>query len=249
MRLTVLGSSASYADAGRACAGHLVRSENVAVLFDCGNGVIANLGRVMDPLDLDAVFITHEHIDHFADIYALQAAIRYAPDGPRPPMPLYVPPGLFERMGAVLSEHGRAEFAEAFVVRELEADGVISVGGLSIRPREVDHVEPTFALVAMDDVATLCYTADTAPGEAVRAAAHGVDVLLAEATLPPAYRGRVPHMTPAEAAELATEANVRTLVLTHLWPAVDRLAAAREAREIFSGRVIVADELFDLTFP
>ncbi|MDO9557551.1 MAG: MBL fold metallo-hydrolase [Coriobacteriia bacterium] len=249
MRLTVLGSAASFADAGRACSGHLIRSGETAVLFDCGNGVLSNLGKVMDPLALDAVFITHEHVDHFADVYALQAALRYAPDGPRPPMPLHVPPGLFERMGAVLSQRGRIELAEAFLVRELEEDRVIGIGDLTVIPHKVDHVEPTFALVAIDDGAMLCYTADTAPGDAVIAAAHDADVLLAEATLPPAYRGKVAHMTAGEAAELAVKADVRTLVLSHLWPTVDRAAAAREASEIFCGRVIVADELFDLTFP
>jgi ribonuclease BN (tRNA processing enzyme) len=249
MRLTVLGSAASYADAGRACSGYLIRSGETAVLFDCGNGVLSNLGKVMDPLALDAVFISHEHIDHFADVYALQAALRYAPDGPRPPMPLYLPTGLFERMGAVLSDRGRAELAEAFQVRELEDNATVAVGVLSVTPHEVDHVEPTFALMATDDVAVLCYTADTSQGEAVEAAAHGVDVLIADATLPPEYRGRAAHMTATEAAELAVRADVRTLVLSHLWPSVDRAAAAREAREIFHGRVIVADELFDMTFP
>ena len=249
MRLTVLGSAASFADAGRACAGHLIRTHDVAVLFDCGNGVLSNLGRVMDPLELDAVFITHEHVDHFADVYALQAALRYAPDGPRPPMPLYMPPGLFQRMSAVLSERGRAELAEAFVVHEMVDGAEVGIGALRIVPRTVDHVDPTFALIATADGSVLCYTADTAPGEAVVAAARGADVLLAEATLPPAYQGKVAHMTAGEAAALAVEADVGVLVLSHLWPSVDRATAAREAREVFPGRVIVADELFDLTFP
>lgn len=249
MRLTVLGSAASYADAGRACAGHLVRSQDAAVLLDCGNGVLANLGKVMDPLDLDAVFITHEHIDHFADVYALQAALRYAPDGPRSPMPLYVPPGLFERMGSVLSEKGRAELAEAFTVRELEAGWVYMIGGMSIVPYDVEHVEPTFALQIIDDEAVFCYTSDTTLCEAVESAAEGADVLLAEATLPEAFQGRAAHMTPREAGVLATRARVRTLVLTHLWPSIDRARAAVDASGEFVGRVIVADELLDLTFP
>lgn len=249
MRLTVLGSAASFADAGRACAGHLIRTGEAAVLFDCGNGVLSNLGTVMDPLDLDAVFITHEHVDHFADVYSLQAALRYAPDGPRPPMPLYVPRSLFDRMGAVLSERGRREFAEAFVVHEMQAGVPLCIADLHVTPHEVDHVEPTFALVAHDAGARLCYTSDTSMGRRVSEAARGVDLLLAEATLPPVYRGRVPHMTACEAAELAASADARILVLTHLWPSVNREHAAAEAREVFHGRVIVADELFDLTFP
>lgn len=243
MRLTVLGSAASYPDAGRACSGHLVEAGATRVLFDCGNGVLSNLGRVMDPTHLDAVFVTHAHVDHFADVYALQAALRYAPDGPMPPLPLFVPEGLFERMGALLTDHGARELAEAFRVTELVAGVPIVIGDLAVTPVLVDHIEPTFALVADADGVRLCYTSDSAPGAAVLDAATGATALLAEATLPPPFVGRARHMTPAQAALLASEAGVATLVLTHLWPSVDRAEAVATARELFSGHAMVADEL------
>jgi ribonuclease BN (tRNA processing enzyme) len=220
-----------------------VQNGDAAVLLDCGNGVLSNLGRIIDPTHLSAVFVTHGHIDHFADLYALQAALRYAPDGPRPPLPLFVPKGLFERMGRILTPHGAQEFGAAFEVTELEADRAITVGDMTITPREVDHIPYTFALVVEADGARLCYTSDSAPGAALSAAAAGAQVLLAEATLPPQYEGHAPHMTPGQAGELAREAGARTLVLTHLWPTVDREQAAALARERFDGRVIVASEM------
>jgi len=213
------------------------------VLLDCGNGVISNLGRVLDPTHLSAVFITHSHIDHFADIYALQAALRYAPAGPMPPLPLFLPPGLFEQMGRVLTSHGAGELAEAYRVHELAPGVPASVGDLTLTPWPVDHVGTTFALRVDHGAATLCYTSDTRSGAAVLHAALGAGVLLADATLPPAYAGRAPHMTPAEAGALARDAGASTLVLTHLWPSVDRAAALAEAREVFGGRVMVADEM------
>ncbi len=246
MRLTVLGSSASYADAGRACSGHLVRSEGVSVLFDCGNGVLANLARVMDPLGLDAVFVTHEHIDHFADIYALQAALRYAPSGPSPALPIFLPPGMFERMGAVLDAKGQRELAEAFLVHELEVGTHVHFGPLTVSVGQGDHVEPTFTLTATDDGRTLVYTADTRLGDRALAAAPR--------RRHPAHRGHPAARVggpggahdPAEAGELAARAGAGTLVLTHLWPTVDRVAAAAEAAVAFSGRIIVASELDEI---
>lgn len=246
MRLTVLGSAASYPDAGRACAGHLLGADGSAVLLDCGNGVLSNLGRLLDPTALSAVFITHAHIDHFADVYALQAALRYAPAGPAAPLPLYVPPGVFDLMGRVLTDHGARELAEAFEVHELAEGAAVRVGPLTVTPWPVDHVGLTFALVAEAGDARLCYTSDTRPGASVTAAAAGAGVLLADATLPQQYAGRAPHMTPAEAGELARDAGAHTLVLTHLWPSVDRTAAAEQAREVFGGRVMVAEEMDSL---
>lgn len=242
MRLTVLGSAASYAGPGQACAGHLVQTETTRVLLDCGNGVLANLARVAEPTTLDAVFITHGHPDHFLDLYALQALLRYAPEGPVGPLPLCLPHGLFEDMTCFLSDRGNSELKAAFTVHDMIEGESVAVGDLIVTPRRVEHTDDTFALVVSDGEATLCYTSDTAPGDAARAAATGCDLLLAEATLPEQYRGRAPHMTAAEAGELARAAGARALVLTHVWPTNDREAMGAEARAAFGGSVTVARE-------
>ncbi len=249
MRLTVLGSSASYAGAGQACAGHLVESGDTALLLDCGNGTLANLGQVLDPLRLSAVFVSHSHPDHFLDLYALQALLRYAPDGPAAPLDLFVPAGLFERMACLLSERGAAELAAAFRPH-VHAPGVpVRVGDLTVEPREVDHTAGSFAFRVDNGTATLCYTADTAFGPKIREAAKGADLLLAEATLPPAYAGAAPHMTAAEAGELACEAGAATLVLTHVWPTNDREQMAAQAAKACDSNVFVAREFdsFDVS--
>ncbi len=248
MRLTVLGSSASYAGPGHACSGHLVEAGETRVLMDCGNGVLANLAGVADPTAVDAVFITHEHPDHYADLYGLQALLRYAPDGPVGRLPLYMPIGLFDRVVAPLNDHGRAEFAEAFQLFELVDRVTVELPDLAVTPALVDHVDPTFALVVEDDSARLCYTADTRPGIRVLSAAASVNLLLAEATLPQAYAGAAPHMTAAQAGALAYQAGALSLVLTHLWPTVDRVQAAAEASASYGSPACVAEEFdtFDI---
>lgn len=243
MRLTFLGTSASYPAAGRACAGYLVQSGDAAVLLDCGNGVLANLGTVIDPTQLAAVFVSHGHIDHFADIYALQAALRYAPAGPLPPLPLYLPAGLFARMQAALDERAAGQLAEAFRVHELAAGEPVSVGPFTVTPHPMEHVGETFGLEVAADGGRLFYTSDTMLGEPVRTAARRVDLLVAEATLPEEYRGRAPHMTPTQAVEPARDAGVRRLALTHMWPTLDRAEARRVVRIGFSGLGLVPEEL------
>ena len=248
MRLTVLGTSASYAGAGQACAGHYLEAGGARVLFDCGNGVLANLARVEDPLGLDAVFISHNHIDHYADVFALHSAIRYAPDGPRAPMPLYLPDGLFDRMKCLLSERGASELEEAFVPVVLRDREPVSLGGLRVTPVAVQHTDPTFALIAEADGARLVYTADTAPCDSIRQAAAGADLLLAEATLPEPYAGLAPHLTASQAGEIAREAGAGAVVLVHVWPTNDRDLLASVAAEAFGHPVSVAHEMdsFDI---
>jgi len=242
MRVTVLGSSASFAPAGKACSGYLVEGDGAKVLLDCGNGALANLTRVMDPLDLDAVVLSHAHPDHFADVYALQALLRYAPSGPAPAKPLYAPQGLFERLKVLLSGRGAVELEEAFRVTELAHGRTVRVGGLDITPLLVEHTDPTFGLRVREGDAVFAYTADTAFGDWLHPLLDGASLALAEATLPEVYAGAAPHLTAAEAGRAAREAGARQLVLTHLWPTNDVEASITEATEAFGAPVRLATE-------
>ncbi len=251
MRLTVLGAAASHAAAGQACAGHLVESGQTRILMDCGNGVLANAYRVVDPYTLDAVVVTHDHPDHYVDLYSLQSMLRYAPEGPSAPLRLLMPEGLFDRMQCLLSERGAIEFREAFHASVLE-DGVgVRIGDLVVTPHLVDHTDPTFALCVEGEGARLVYTGDTAFGDQVLRAARGADLLLAEATVPERYQGMSPHLCAREAGEIAHLAGAGALVLTHVWPTNDREAMAREAAAAYGGDVRIATEfdVYDITSP
>lgn len=242
MRLTVLGSAASHAGEGQACAGYLVEGGGSRIMLDCGNGAVANLYRVADPLTLDAVFVTHNHPDHYVDLYSLQAMLRYAPSGPIEGLRLYMPEDLFPRMQLLLSERGGAEFREAFAFTPLRGGEPVLVGGMRVTPREVEHTDPTFALVVEADGTSLCYTADTAPGDNVVEAARGCGLLLAEATLPEQFAGAAPHLSATQAGQIAQAAGVSSLVLTHIWPTNDRREAMAMASTAFAGTVHVATE-------
>ena len=245
MRVTVLGSSASFAPSGKACSGYLVEGGGAKVVFDLGNGALANLTRVMDPLELDAVFVSHAHPDHFVDVYALQALLRYAPSGPAPAKPLYVPHGLFERLKVLLSGRGAVELEEAFEVTTLSHGRTITIGELEITPLLVEHTEPTFGFRVREDSAVFAYTADSAAGEWLGPLMAEASLVIAEATLPQQYAGAAPHLTASEAGQAAKEARARDLVLTHLWPSNDRAETAAQASEAFGAPVRLANEFDD----
>ncbi|HEY3317345.1 MAG TPA: MBL fold metallo-hydrolase [Coriobacteriia bacterium] len=245
MRIVVAGSAASYAGAGQACSSYLVETDGTRLLIDCGNGSLANLAKVTDPLALDAIFVTHRHPDHFLDLFALQAAIRYAPSGPVPvrPVPLYAPAGLYESMSCLLDGRGKEDFHASFALQTIEPRRAIAVGDIEVMPAPVEHIPDTFALRVACDGKLLCYTSDSRFGDPVLDAASGADVLLCEATLPAEYAGRAPHMTAEEAGRVATQAGVGTLVLTHLWPTADRGELLAGARRTFGGEIVLAVEM------
>src|SRR5690242_7124329 len=84
MRITVLGKSPAWQDAGGACSGYLVEGGGARILLDCGPGVFAKLRVHARYETIDAVVISHLHADHVLDLVPFASALRYGPHPARP---------------------------------------------------------------------------------------------------------------------------------------------------------------------
>ena len=91
MRITVLGKSPAWQDAGGACSGYLVEEGETTLLLDCGNGVFGKLREHVDYTDVDAVVISHVHADHFIDLVPYSYALLLTPR--QQPVPVAGHPG------------------------------------------------------------------------------------------------------------------------------------------------------------
>ncbi|MCN0179928.1 ribonuclease Z [Salinispora arenicola] len=139
-----------------------------------------------------------------------------------------------------LSAHGIAGPA----VGELLRVGHLDVNGRRVTRAEVSAPRPgqRFAFVM-----------DTGLCDAVYALAEHADLLVIESTFlasETALAAEVGHLTAAQAARVATESGVRRLVLTHFsqrYPDLSRFAA--EAREHFTGDLVIAEELMTVGIP
>ena len=104
VRITVLGKSPSWQDAGGACSGYLVQHEGTRCCWTAATACSQAARRVIDYVDLDAVVISHMHADHCLDLVPYAYALTYAPrqqpvpvagyPGHNPARPvLHIPPG------------------------------------------------------------------------------------------------------------------------------------------------------------
>lgn len=93
MQLTVLGGSAASPNAGMGCAGLLVQTETTRFVLDLGPGTLQELRRHADFRTLDAVIISHLHLDHVLDLLTLRHALVYNPIPAPNPIPVWLPPG------------------------------------------------------------------------------------------------------------------------------------------------------------
>jgi ribonuclease BN (tRNA processing enzyme) len=258
MRLTVLGKSPSWQDAGGACSGYLIEEDGTSVLVDCGNGVFSKLRRFRDYTRVDAILVTHLHADHFLDLIPFSYALTYAPrqqpvpvdrwpgtDAPARPR-LIVPHGATDTFRRVVGAWGNEDLIEkAFQIEEYGADDEPSVGPLRFTFQPVPHFTETFAISVRsgNGGGTLVFGADSRPTVDLVEFARDAALLLIEATLPrPERSGQRGHLTPREAGEHAKAASVGRVVLTHISDELDTLWARAEAADAFGGPVEIARE-------
>jgi len=247
MRMTVLGKSPSWQDAGGACSGYLVQEGATSLVLDCGNGVFGKLRAHLDYVSVDAVVLTHLHADHFLDLVPFSYALTYGPrhDADAPARPaLHAPPGARDCFRSVAGSWGSEDLIEkAFDLREYDPAATLEVGSLRIRFHEVDHFVQAFAIeITAAAGGRLVFGADTGPSDALVEFAQGADLLMVEATLRAPENGDRGHLTAAEAGEHAARANAAALLLTHMTDELDESSARRAAAAAFGKPVAIARE-------
>jgi ribonuclease BN (tRNA processing enzyme) len=243
MRLTVIGCSGSFAGPDSAASCYLVEADDPdgrtwRILLDLGSGALGSLQRYADPTAVDAVFFSHLHPDHCIDLCGYYVLRKYHPGGALPPIPVWGPAGVAERMARAydLPAHGMTGEFDFH-----EYDGPVAVGPFVVEPVPVAHPVPAYGLRVTADGATLAYTGDTGPCVALDRLAAGAGLLLAEASF--RHGDENPddlHLTGREAGEVAGRNGVPRLVVTHVPPWHDAAEMLAEARTAFDGDLSAA---------
>jgi ribonuclease BN (tRNA processing enzyme) len=245
--VTVCGSAGTHPGPGRGCSSYLVSVGEHRLVLDLGNGSLPNLQQRIDVAELDALILSHLHPDHFADIWGLYYALRFHPAGEQR-VTVHAPAGTQELLTRIISDDSRPTFATLLDIREAAAGEVLEVGGCTVRLFAAEHPIETLASRIEVDGRVIAFTADSGVTTRLVECAQGADLLIADATwlerdrpLPAGI-----HMTGREAGQLAADAGVARLLLTHVLPTNDPEETAAEAAEVYDGEIITAHDLLEI---
>ena len=219
MKLTVVGCSPAWPNPGGAQSGYLVEGSG-KVLLDCGPGVLPRLREQDGWPRVDAIVITHFHLDHWGDLVPWTFGAMYGPGRETPTPELWLPPGGLEELALFGDKFGvPGMFSEAFTVQEYAEGEPFETCGLQITPVRVPHYQlQTYAMRVSDGKATLAYSGDSAPSPQLVELARGADLFLCEATLRESKEGGNGlrgHLSAEEAVAAFTESGARRLVIIH----------------------------------
>jgi ribonuclease Z len=300
MDLDVLfvGTAGSAPTARRGLPATLVRRGGDRLLFDCGEGTQRQLVRSVGLIELEEVFITHFHADHFLGLPGMLKT--FSLRGRERPLTVHGPPGLGAVLASLKPVVGRTTF-ELRVV-ELEPNAELERDGYRIATFAVDHgvraqgyalIEderpgrfdedrarelgvapgPAFGQLQQGKPVTgadgpvlpdqvlgeprrgrrIVIAGDTAPCEMTKVVAHEADLLVHEASFMQEEAERAAdtrHSTAAQAAELAKEAGVTMLALTHVSPRYSGGEIRDEARVTFDKAIVPHDfDRVEIPFP
>ncbi|GAA3503605.1 MBL fold metallo-hydrolase [Streptomyces prasinosporus] len=242
LALTVLGTASPHPGPGRPCSGYLVRGGGAEVWVDAGTGTFAELQRHTDPARLDAVWISHLHADHSADLLAAFYAFAHGGLTPPAPIPVYAPDGCAQRLAGFLGRADAGFLNGTFAFRPLHDGHVARHGGLTLAARAVAHDVEAYGLRAECGGRALAYSGDSGPCAALTELARDADLFLCEADVDAHREGERVHLTPEDAGAVARAAGAHRLLVTHVGPALTPGAATARAAVSFGGPTSAARE-------
>jgi len=201
----------------------------------------------LDWPNLDIVWISHYHWDHFAGLLALLFGMKWAPQTQNRTATLTIlgGSGLRQTLEQINAANSFKLLDQSFPVdvREINSEDEIRLtGNVSARAMRTPHTKESLALRLTDvDGKSLVYTSDTGFANELIPFCTGTNLLLLECS----FRHTKPletHLELADAMKIAAASAPENLVLTHLYPEWDQFNIVDEAKRIWPGKTIEATD-------
>ncbi|MBN1755236.1 ribonuclease Z [bacterium] len=246
MKIIFLGTGTGLPSLRRSAPGIVVKTGVYDLVFDLGPGASRKFPAVRTSCrDIEAIFFTHFHVDHVADLAPFLFASRY-PDLPRnKDLYLFGPPGLEKHYEKLTELYGQQIIPKNYslIIREL-GSGQFHFAGLRITTRFVKHKQHSIGYrLENEEGKTLVYSGDTDYCEELLNLCRGANLLVLECSFPSKREG---HLDPEYTGKIASLSGAKKLVLNHLYPVSENEDILQVCRTYYSGEVVIADDLLEI---
>lgn len=246
MKLVVLGSGTSVPHPARSSAAHWLETTGGTLLLDISASSVHRMAEErLDWVNLDAVWVSHFHLDHLGGLFPFLFGTKHAPDtqARRKPLTIYGPRGLRKLFDAFDAAGDYKLLKQPFPVeiREVAPRSTFDIlPNLRAETFSTPHTSESLALKLTDaDDRSLAFTSDTGYADALATFAQGTSLFLMECSF---FRDKPVelHLELSEAMRLAASSGARRCLLSHLYPEWDNYDLASEAKKLWHGETIEA---------
>ncbi len=254
-QITILGSGTGVPSLKRRACSVLVQTEHSNILLDCGPGCIHRLLEIgLTVHEITHILVTHTHPDHTSDLIPLWFATKYFDQGMRQHLLTCIGTKTFWNWAQQIKTAynpwlNLSDTVERFIELNSEQPDECAFEEMLVYSRPMNHLKTisiAYKLLFRSSGKTLVYSGDTDWTPELIELSLNADMLICESSLPDVFKVSG-HLTPSLAGQIATQANVKTLVLTHLYPQCDQIDIVNECRKTYQGHLIIAEDHMKLT--
>lgn len=266
MQVSLLGTGLPNPDPRRRGPGYALRAGANNFVVDCGSGVVHRMVELgLMPNEIDHLFITHLHSDHFIDLGHFIVS-RWMMSDDRP-WHIYGPEGTRKTVGQLL-ELLRPDLELRMQIRkvrrkmpdirvhELTEGPALDIEGVAVTAFDVAHypLDRAFGYRFETRDRRIVLSGDTSPCENLIRHAHRADILIHECvqfekwTSPQIDRSHMDksHTSPEMLGLVARDAEAGLLVTTHMMPDSEPHELRDIIRRDYAGRLTIGEDLMTL---
>jgi ribonuclease BN (tRNA processing enzyme) len=242
MRLVILGSGTCVPSLKRSSPSNYLHIDGKQVLIDCGPGTLLQLEKAgLDYKGIDIICISHYHPDHISDLNALIQALNCTPGFNRKKDLFFIGPvgfkNFYELYIKPISGGPRPNTYRIFIK---EISKRIKINHFTIESCKTNHNAESIAYKFIEEEKSLVISGDTDFDSNLIEFAKNSDILILECSYPNNQKVSG-HLIPKECGEIAKRANVKKLILSHLYPVVHGEKRGSETKEVFQNTVLAED--------
>lgn len=212
MKIRILGYYGGYPYNGVGTSGYLVQSGNFNLLLDCGSGVLLELEKYLDPLQLDAVLLSHYHHDHKADVGVLEYYWQlHSENRKENTLPIY------GNIDDKINFDGLTWNDDTKGIPYHEND-TLNLGPFLIEFMKTQHPVSAYAVKIIEKSTNkiFVFTADTKYFDGLINFCKNADLLITDTNFYKNKQGTKWHMTSEESGYLAKQSNAKNVIISHL---------------------------------
>lgn len=247
--VTILGSGTCVPSLMRSSCSFLMETGSTKLLFDLGPGTMRRLLEADTKIfDISFIFFSHFHPDHTGELVSFIFATKY-PGGNRRQIPLTMVAGngFSEFYNSLKKVYGSWIELEPDQLNILELDNkvldTLRFDDFAVESLPVEHSDESIAYrITSSSGLSVVYSGDTDFSDNLVTLARNADLFICESSLPDELKVKG-HLTPSLAGEIATQANVRKLVLTHFYPECGMVDIEKQCRKTYGGPLVLAEDL------
>lgn len=219
MELTVLGSGSSVQFENRASASFLLETSGKKIILDAGFCLLDRLERAGVRADeIDAVYISHKHPDHFFGLLHMLFALKHSFYSPKEEIFLFGFKGLGDWLDSFRKILGHWIEPDSKLIICEDVSGEFA--GISWRLFDTVHSPESTGIVVESESRKLVYTGDTEYFEGLSDIARRADLLIAECGKGNGMSTKG-HMSLDEVKKIAESSDISRILLTHIYPETD----------------------------